>query len=232
MPTDSPTSTSDLVLATISKEGKVPRKRIKDAKSAHELYTKARQADESSALNRSQIRKMFNGEPPYNEADLIRTGQAERTNLDFGTASALLERAMSGYVDAIYSTEKLLRCRTNYGDDAQRVERSEIISEELSRMIRSWPGFTYTEMRGCLYFLSDGVSVSYREDPSDWRYKVANLDEFLLPRKTEASESAVEYAFCVRSFQVNDLYEFIEDEDVAKELGWNPEAVKRAGPTV
>ncbi len=137
MPTEPLTSQSEQTPATISKEGVVPRKRIKDAKSAHELYRKCRKDDEGSAANRAKIRGMFNGEPPYNENDLIRTGQADRTNLDFGKAAQLLEMSMAGYVDTILSTEKLLRCQTRYGDKALQNERSEIISEEISRMIRS-----------------------------------------------------------------------------------------------
>ncbi len=228
MPTEPITSRSEQVPATISGEGKVPRKRIKDAKSAHELYRKTRKDDDGSAANRAKIRGMFNGEPPYNEADLIRTGQADRTNLDFGKAAQLLEMAMAGYVDTILSTEKLLRCQTRYGDKALQNERSEIISEEISRMIRSWPGFVYSQMRKCLFFLSDGVSIVYRDHPDDWRCKVANLDEFFIPRRTEASEESIPYAFCVREYEVSDLYEFIEDEKVAKETGWNPSAVKKA----
>lgn len=228
MPTEPLTSQSEQTPATISKEGVVPRKRIKDAKSAHELYRKCRKDDEGSAANRAKIRGMFNGEPPYNENDLIRTGQADRTNLDFGKAAQLLEMSMAGYVDTILSTEKLLRCQTRYGDKALQNERSEIISEEISRMIRSWPGFVYSQMRKCLFFLSDGVSIIYRDHPDDWRCKVANLDEFFIPRRTEASEESIEYAFCVRSYKVSELYEFIEDEEVAKGTGWNVSAVKKA----
>jgi len=224
----SPLPTSDLLLETISQSGAVPRKRVKDAKSAYELYSKTRQADEGSAVNRAQIRKMFNGEPPFSEAALIASGQADRTNLDFGTASALLERAMSGYTDITYSTENLLRCRTTYGEESLRQERSDIISEEISRMIRSWSGYTYRQMRLCMYFLADGVSVAYREHPIDWRWRTASLDEFLIPRRTEASESEVEYAFCVRAYQAGQLYEFIEDEEVASNTGWNVAAVKKA----
>lgn len=228
MPTEPLTFQTEQIPATISEDGVVPRKRVKDAKSAHELYRRCRKADEASAANRAKIRAMFNGEPPYNEADLVRTGQSERSNLDFGKAAQLLEMAMAGYVDTILSTGKLLRCETTYGDEALRKERSEIISEEISRMIRSWPGFVYTQMRKCLFFLSDGVSFIYRDHPEDWRCKVANLDEFFIPRKTEASEEAIPYAFCVREYDVAELYEFIEDDKVATDTGWNVEAVKDA----
>ena len=89
-------STNDLLLDTLSESGSPPKTRIKDAKSAREIYHKLLKADEESARNRAAIDEMFAGAPPYDDAELRATGQAARANVNFGEADALLESALAG----------------------------------------------------------------------------------------------------------------------------------------
>jgi hypothetical protein len=221
-------STNDLLLETLDKSGAAPGTRIKDAKCAREIYHKLLKADEESARNRSQIDEMFAGAPPYDDSELRATGQSARANVNFGEADALLESALSGYVDLLSSVETLVNFKTKFGDPQERIEYEQIISEEFTRLLRGWNAYTPNWLRLATHFVAHGVGISYFESDLDWRWRVGGWSDFLIPRKTLASESEIEVACCARSMQAQQLFRYIEDEEKAGELGWNVAVAKKA----
>jgi hypothetical protein len=218
---------NDTLLQNVSESG-APRSRVKDSKSLHEIYRKLRDADDKSSKNRAEIQAMFDGVPPYSDADLMASGQSYRCNVNFDEASTIQESAMAGYVDIIHSVEHLLSLKTDYGDTKTRLEYSNVIAEELTRAIRSWPQFNFNYLLLCQYFVTHGVGIAYWEDSIDWRWRVSMFGDFLIPRKTLACEDEIEVAVCVRSYQAHQLYRFIEDAEAASDMGWNVEEVRKA----
>ena len=97
-------------------------------------------------------------------------------------------------------------------------------------MVRGWgEDFDYYRQRLAQQFTRHGAGFVYWEDEIDWRWRSDGFNAFKLPRNTESRSSAIPYCVCKRSISVTDLYAFIRDEKVAKEVGrWNVEAVKTA----
>ena len=219
---------NDTLLQNVTETGAPPRARVKDSKSLYEIYKKLKDADDKSSKNRAEIQAMFDGVPPYSDTDLVASGQAYRCNVNFDEAAAILESAMAGYVDLTHSVEHLLTLKTDYGDSKQRLEISQILAEELTRAIRSWPQFHFNYLLLAQYFIAHGVGIVYWEDDIDWRWKVSMFGDFLIPRKTLACEDEIEVAVCVRSYQAHQLYKFIEDAEAAADMGWNVEQVRKA----
>jgi len=217
-----------LDLQTLPEKGPAPESRLKDVKSAHELYTKIRYADNTSSANRASIQAMFDEEPPYNDVDLVATGQGFRTNVNFGEGSNLLEQSMSAYVDMLHSVETLLSVKVTIGESSDRAKYENVISEEATRAFRTWPRFNYSFLANCRNFIADGVSVCYFENELDWRWRVSALSDFFIPRKTQASEGDLEVACCRRGYQANQLYAYIRDPEVAEQTGWNLPVVRKA----
>lgn len=220
--------TGDTLLQNVSESGAPPRDRIKDSKSLHEIYKKLKDADDKSSRNRAEVQAMFDGVPPYSDADLMSSGQAYRCNVNFDEASSILESATAGYIDLIHSVEHLLSLKTEYGDSKQRAEYNHILADELTRAIRSWPQFHFNYQLLVQHFVAHGVGIAYWEDDIDWRWRVSMFGDFLVPRKTLACEDEIEVAICVRSYQTHQLYHFIEDPETATEMGWNLDEVRKA----
>lgn len=221
-------TSNDTLLANVSESGAPPRDRVKDSKSLHEIYKKLKDADDKSSRNRAEIQAMFDGVPPYNDADLVASGQAYRCNVNFDEASTILESATAGYIDLIHSVEHLVSLKTEYGDSKTRTEYNHILADELTRAIRSWPQFHFNYQLLVQNFVAHGVGIAYWEDDIDWRWRVSMFGDFLIPRKTLACEDEIEIAVCVRSYQAHQLYKFIEDPEVATDMGWNVEEVRKA----
>ena len=218
----------DLPLLTVSEGGAIPKSRLRDVAAATEIYESLKKGDESSALNRARQQAMFDGAPPYSDAAIRETGQGYRCNLNFGQAEGLLEGAMAAYVDLVHSVEDLVWVEATLGEQEQRMYYSKVIGEEATRVIRNWPKFNQSYLNLCTKFVGHGVGVAYYTDELDWRWNSAGFGDVLIPRGTPAAEADVEVMVAVRSMAVNQLFEFIDNPEVAAERGWNVDAVRKA----
>lgn len=216
-------------LQTIDAKGKVPETRIKDHAGLHAIYKNLIIADESSAADRSRIMDMFDGAPPYDPIVLRRMGQGYRANLNFGEAAADLEQALTAYNDLVTSVDRLVTIKTKFGDESQREEYGSIIAEEFNRLItKDWPSFYFKQQLLSYYFVAQGLGVAFFEDERNWQWNVCPIGDFLIPRGTPATEDKIEVACVRRVYLAHELFKYIENPKVAKEAGWNVEAVRDA----
>jgi hypothetical protein len=133
----------DILLENISETGAPPKARLKDAKSAHSIYTTLRESDAHADQDRSKVQAMFDGDPPYNPSTLRSMGQAYRANLNFGEAAADLENALAAYTDLVNGVEKLVEVKTTFGDESERQNWAGAISEEFHKTLVEWDQFHF-----------------------------------------------------------------------------------------
>ena len=216
-------------LLNLTKTGKAPKTRITNHAGLYGLYQNLYLADEQSSKDRTRIMDMFDGAAPYDPVVLRRLGQGYRANLNFGEASADLEKALSAYNDLVTSVDRLVNVKTRFGDESQREEFATIISEEFHRLLtKDWPSFYFRQQLLSYYFVAQGLGVAFFEDERNWHWNVCPIGDFLIPRGTPATEDKVEIACVRRIYLAHELFKYIENEKVAKEAGWNVEAVKQA----
>lgn len=220
------TEFSDLPLLTLNEEGTAPATRVKDLKSAREIFENLKLGDKVSAINRARVQAMFDGTPPYSDAQLRASGQGFRTNLNFGEGEAQLEKAMSAYVDLVNSVEQIALISLRMPEAENKNEWETIISEEFTHQLRSWSRFNFEFMNLCTHFVGHGVGLNFHEDCVSWKWKSSGLGDFLIPRGTDATEEAVEVACARREVTVSELYRYIRHDGAA--LGWNVPMVKKA----
>jgi hypothetical protein len=216
------------VLETLSKDGSPPRSRIKDAKSAYEIWETLRRADAVSAFDRSKIDAAYDNERPYDERALINAGQAYRVNVSWGFAKQVLDTAMAGYTDIINAPQTFFSCPTLYGSQTENDELSHVVAQEVTAAIRSWRNFFPTYLKLCNSFIKHGVGVVMFNDEWDWRWKSTDMSDFKIPRKTEIGQDNIDVAACLRFYSPTQLYQLIKDEEMAKIHGFNIEACRRA----
>jgi len=211
-------------------KGKPKQPRFKDLKSLHSAYTRCLKDDEKSAYNRSLVRDAADGAPPYEDADIEQEG---RFNLNFHDLSGYLEERNATYTDLIDSTSNLARFHfpetVDEAGSSEREEKADVISEEFTQLLRSdWAEF-YPNLDTLVNEMAQhGVSMGYFPDETTWKWKAAGLDEFLVPRQCRASEDAVDLLFIRDKIPVHNFYKFIEDEKVAKAVGWNVDDARKA----
>lgn len=213
----------------LDETGKPKRKtRITTAAAVRELYASEIQQDQGSATTRVRIQAMVDGEPPFKQAALNASGQGSRANANFLMGQDLINRVVGGYLDTVTSPKVLMTLDVEHGEPSGRIELSRIICQELTRTIRKWPKWQPNIQRLLPMFVTHGVGVQYFQDTVDFRFEVTGFGDFLIPRQTPASEEDVPYAIGRKDTQINELFEKIDNEEVAKAAGWNVAAVKAA----
>ena len=216
-------------LETLSKDtGKPPESRIKDAKSAYEIWETLRRADAVSAFDRSKIDAAYDNERPYDERALINAGQSYRVNVSWGFAKQVLDTAIAGYTDIINAPQTLFSCNTNYGNINERDELEQVVAQEVTACIRSWRNFFPTYLKLCNSFIKHGVGLALFNDEWDWRWKATDMSDFKIPRKTEIGQENIDVAACLRFYSPTQLYQLIKDEEMATLHGFDVEVCKKA----
>ena len=171
---------------------------------------------------------MLDGTPPYNDAKLRATGQAFRTNINFGEGEALLEEATTAYVDLVNSVEVLANIQTKFGEPSEREEYSRIISEEFTRQLWLWPQFFTQFLKlTSANFIAHGVGIAYFPDEWTWQWKASGMRDFLLPRDTEATEEEIDVCCVKRKMTLPQLYRYIENPEQAEKRGWDVSLVRK-----
>jgi len=224
---NTPTGTEPLV-PVANENGGLLRTRVKNAQAARNIYKMLRKADEQSARDRARIQAMVDGEAPYDQAELVNNGLGEICNVNWGAGEQILSMATSPYLDLLESVDVMITTPTRFGDPQMRTEWETVIAEEFTRMLRNWPEFFPRYLYLVQQFLLHGVVVAYFDDEIDWRPQISPLGDFLIPRQTRASDEEIEVACFVRSTPPHELFRKIEDEELAKQLGWNVKATKTA----
>ena len=219
----------EIDLSNLLPTGK-PKKpsRLSSANAIRAMYQQAVQDDQKSAQVRAQIQSAKDGAPPFNQAAKNASGQGSSANFNTLLMQDLITKANNGYNDIIFSPKQLMTIEVEGGEPAERLGYSRILAAELSRTIRKWGSFSSRTQRLIDLFVSHGVAIDYAPDDKDFRFEVAALDEFLVPRQVEASAEMTPWAIARKDMQATDLYGHIENPKVAEKLGWNVAAVEEA----
>lgn len=212
------------VLGSIDQEGNAPKERIKDANSLRDLYAQMRDDDLVSAANRAEHQSLLDNEPPYLESELLEAGMQHTTNLNWGGAEQQLERGMAPYYRLVQSPETLLKVQTLFGEQDARPDLNAVLSEEISRAIRSSGFYTFQTLFLIHQRVKEGLGIGFFPDSVDWRWRGAGLDNFLFDRQRTVTEEEQEIVVSLEEYTVPRLWNAIQGEPG----DWNPKAVRAA----
>lgn len=210
-----------------SVSGKPPAKRVADVKSLNGIVAAYVLADEQSALARIDEQKMLDGAPPFEEVYLRDSGQEGRCNLNFGDGKARVKSEQAGYYDLTDSVPQLARILTPFGDPQDRSRLGHVMSEEFHRMMKDWKAFDPSFQLLIQKTTSHGLGFLYFQDDLDWRWSVAGLDDFKVPRQVNVIEDELDGAVVFRDVTVGKLYRWMEEASDT-DTRWNKEEVRKA----
>lgn len=219
-------------IAEVGQDGQmeIPQSRVRDGWQAHAIFQKLVYDDRDSELARGRIDAQIDGLPPYSESVMKDAGRGEDANVNFREARAEDDLAQTPFIEMSTVTPIIWRIKTKIGNVQEQKDRSAIMSEEFTKMVRGWgEDFDYYRERLAQQFTRHGAGFVYWEDEINWKWRADGFNAFKLPRNTESRSSAIPYCVCKRSISVTDLYAFVRNEELARKVGrWNVDAVKTA----
>jgi hypothetical protein len=213
----------------ISDTGKAPKTRILDCKSLNAVVKKLVELDLISALNRQDVQAAVDGKPPFDERWMIDSGQEGRCNLNFQDLKKRVKRECMSYYDLTESVPVLANVTMpmNEMDATVKTSWCQIMSEEWHKMLKDWNSFNPYYQLLVQKFVTHGLGFLFFEDDINWKWRVAGLEDFKLPRMTTLAEEEVDIAVAFRDVTTSQLYHWCEQADDSDKR-WNKQEVYKA----
>lgn len=187
--------------------------------------------DKDTSENRAIIQEGLDFLPPYDQAELDQRGMGERFNVNFGLAASIKNEAVGAYLDLLTSPVALTKIALEPDvDDDKRDAWAAIMSEEWTKMMRSWDAWQANGLLLADIFVSQGIGIPWFNDKASILFEVGSLEDCKFPADAVAIPSKNEIMTIKRSFTISELYAKIEKaKDQASENinGWNGRVIKK-----
>lgn len=225
---EDPRKKEELLTATAA--GKPVQDRVATVQAARSIYRKLHDANSADAYRRDRIKGQVDGKPPWDPDLLAEKGLGYITNVNFLELRAVLDDRAGRRFSSYYEVPALVRVRQNFKYDQTKPQLpfSSVIEEEFTRLLKEdWSGF---------YPLLDlvgreadsyGYGVALFPDEWDWRPKAFHTSMFM-PDPSAGLDPERLPLFCLHDkLTAGELFRYIDDEDLAKDSGWNVSAIRR-----
>lgn len=210
-------------LLSLNDELQPPPSRIGDPGDAYNYAYDLIQADDLRAQFRTYIQGNIDGNAPYPKS------RRDRTNLNSRKGSAIITQFQLPYYDLLCEVPYLADIETAYGTSTEIADWSEKIIEEFDRMVKRWEDWDQTMQQVVNQMLVHNIGHLYWENAyADWRPEPARMSEILVADQSPVRLSKLEAVVLRKGYLTTELMGFVDDEKVARKLGWNIRATKQA----
>lgn len=208
-------------LATISDNGRPPKTRLSSAKEARELVDQLIEAGRERSAFNAHLKGMFEGNPPYSTASLIKRGEGWRPNVNPMEGDAALSAAKVPYYDLFSGSMYYCESRTYYGTPDERAEWDQTITEEFDCLLRDCDGFDFNINSVIHDFVAFGKGLAMWPDNVNWRSKHIAQSRIKVRDRTLASLDELDVLVVLEDYDVTKLWGYIKDRSTAESAGWN-----------
>ncbi len=231
MAATNPPTNNDLRLPSIvdpSTNQVIKRGRVKSPADLISAWDSLWWADLDSAEFRMRAQQWRDGMTPYSPRKEALMGTAGRTNVNWGIGDQIALDAEMPYNDLLDGVDTLFSMPTNWGVMSDRIYVEQVMSEEITRMLRSWPRFDPLYQLNVRLFVDEGVSFTFFEDDYTWPWEVIGLQHIVFPRRVKADINEVDIVLAERELLPHKLFEKCANEDISASEGWNRDATWEA----
>jgi len=217
-------------LETVNESGKPVKERVASVEAARSIYDKLIDASRDESHRRAVLKGLVDGNPPYNATRLRELGMGHRINVNFLEARAIINAKSSAFFELFFEVPTLVEAKLLLPQDPNipAPDFGQIVAEEFSRTLFKWSGFLVNMMKSRKDSDIYGLGGQLFSDEWDWRPKAFDTGNFLPDPKASLDIEELEIFALRDSMSAGELYrKAIENEEAAREEGWNPAAVKR-----
>lgn len=215
-------------LRNMASDGEVPKERLPDAQDARALIALLMESNRGRARINAKVKGMLDGNRPYDPAKLRNAAQQFRVNVNWLEGRAKTSAAKVPYYDLFSASTNYVDCSTSYGTLDQQAEHSRIITDEVNATLKDWDEFDFNMQLMINDFVDYGKAFLMPNGKDDWMFSCIPQSKVLFPDGASSFPNKWDVVIVRHVFKVTDLYDYIRDENTAKEAGWNIEAVRDA----
>lgn len=205
-----------------------PKNAITWEAAARTIYQGLRQQHVNRIVTYSGIEGLISGNPPYNPAELARTGLGHLTNYNDLTPRALYERTAQMYWNLFNQAVTLVQFKLSYpgpqGKDPNLITYAAKMSQHFTDVMREWSAFTVVMGTLTSQLVKFGVSPIIFPDEENWQFEVVEMAKFYVANQAESRLDKVTTFAVETPCTVQYLWRCYEDAGKNKSP-WNKEAL-------
>jgi len=230
---NAPTGTGINTPELTTKSNKPGRRSITDVDHLFQIIGNLQMARRAQNEKNGRIASKLNSERPYNDATLESEGLGYKSNFSTKPLSVTIGKVATRLVKAVQSARYLTSAQLPDSVEGAK-EKTELFRGEVTKLIRSWPGWFDFLNLIATEDSTYGWTVAAWLDNQTWRPKPYRQDEVFMPDGTTHAVDSLQ-VICLRRFvQMHELAAFIEDREAAEAAGWDikntVEAINNAKP--
>lgn len=214
-------------LQTLNVDLTVPFTRMKDAQTVQDFFRRCIDDDEKRSRKRALVNGLVDGNPPYRRQDLLKANRADACNVNWNISRSYLESATGAFYDLYSQAPGFLSIATKYGkSDQERDTSSRIMSEEADYMISLDRVWDYQMQQSIWNMVLHGCGPMLFEDCYKILPRAFACGDLKVPDFTYSDTYYWEVGGVQVVYYPPELYSFIEDEQAARQMGWDIEYTK------
>lgn len=215
---------------TPAEPGDIPE-RFKDAGEVISCVSQMYSADQRRAIWRSDVERLWSGEPVYPLSKLREAGQAWRARTNYRGLEGLISKENSLDYDLETQGKGIVRVALDIPPSQLRDDQERLIEEQFKWLIQTrWKSYNFHVQKRIHNKNLHGMGFHLWMDTTDnWIPRTPNPGEVLFPDQCPFNFSEDGDYFVVRDFMPSYvLYRKIENEKQARILGWDVDMVWKA----
>lgn len=176
-----------------------------------------------SSTNRTRINALYNGTPPYTDAEA--NENRIDTNVNWLEGTRQITAANRQYNNAFLKTGNFFHVGVDIGPVEKRSEWSNIITTEINRIMKKSARY-YNVLEGQFSQVTlHGIGPVVWPRSKDWCPSLRGIEDVLVPTRTLTSMENLDYFAVLTTFTANDLYKMALCTD--PDPGWNIPMVQK-----
>jgi len=174
-------------------------------------------ADQPRANNRALINALFNGAPPYSEAEIDQNHGA--TNVNDLSATKIDADARAQFDNAFLVPDPLFTVNLDFGPAYKRLEWSAAITKAINRRIKNSEKFVELQQSVFANVVLHGPGPSIWNDREHWLQDPLGVEDVLVPGNTLRSMENLEMFAVYRQYTAGKLWRMTHGPQV--DVAWN-----------
>lgn len=182
-----------------------------------------RQADYNRSLDRGRINELFDGFPPYTDAE-VRDNKIN-VNVNWLEATRLAHDARSQFAGAFLKPGKYFTSTTDMGPRSKRQERSVIVTREVNRIMKRSQHYFETFRSKFASNVLHGITPVCWDGESKWCPDMIGVGDVLIPGRTYLTMQNLPFLAIYHSYTARELIKLTRGPKV--DPAWNMDLVER-----
>ena len=216
-------------LSVIDEDDNLLKEMLTTPEQLRNMHRRFCEDDSDSSENRAAVQELMDFVSPYNQEEMEAKGMGDRFNVNFGLATALKNEAVGPFLDIYTSPSRIARIALEEDvDPDQKQQWADIMSDEFTKMIRSWDVMMSNMLQLIDLTVTHGISIPWFEDKSTLHSQIGSLEDCKFDADALAVPSLIPAFTIERTMTLPQIFAKIEGhEDESDHNGWNGPAVKR-----